>query len=74
MRGLVRVAYVATMRLCAVVSVPAMSRNTASAESSSSEGANCPFSRLGLSMVSKTVGSRSTVERFLSSKMRSREV
>ncbi len=74
MGGLIRVLYVATMRLCAVVSVPAISKNTASAESSSSEGVNCPFSRLGFSMVSKTVGSRSMVERSFSSKIRSREV
>ena len=74
MEGLVRILYVAKMRLCAVVSVPAISKKTASAVSSSSEGANWPFSRLGFSMVSKTVGSRSTVERFLSSRMRSREV
>lgn len=66
--------YVAVTSVCAVLSVPASSSKSASAVSSRKVGVYCPFSRLGFSIVSKTVGKLSgPVGFFWSSTMRSRQ-
>ena len=74
MSGCVNIPYVAVTSVCAVLSVPAISNKSASPVSSCKVGVYCPFSRLGLSIVSKTVGKLpGAVGFFWSSIMRSRQ-
>ncbi len=69
-----RTLYVAMMRACAEVSVPAISWSSVSAVRSSIEGLSCAFSVLGLSAVSKIVGrwSVDVEDRACNANMRSR--
>ena len=72
--GCVSTPYVAVTSVCAVLSVPASNSKSASPVSSCKVGVYCPFSRLGLSIVSKTVGKLpGAVGFFWSSTMRSRQ-
>ena len=74
MSGCVITPYVAVTSVCAVLSVPANSIKSASAVSACKVGVYCPFSRLGLSIVSKTVGRLpGAVGFFWSAIMRSRQ-
>ena len=66
--------YVAMIRACAEVSIPAISWSSVFAVRSSIEGLACAFSVLGLSAVSKIVGRWfvDVVDRACNASMRSR--